>query len=298
MSLKSLLAPLAALALMASFVPALAFAQTYPYNYCNSSYSGNYQNCMPGNLLVYMQVLNQNNGIAGNPGNFTVTVSGTNPTPASFPGSQSGTQVSVGGSYSVTALPLQGYTATYSVGCTGTLANNQQATCVITENNAYSYYSPYPTPYPYNYAPQPLVCLPQTQTVNLGATATFTAEGGDASQYNWQTPTRSFLNIGQTLNVAFTQTGTQTVTVTNGTQTANCMVNVVPGGAPVPVGAYVNPYQTQPQAYVTPTYYPALPNTGFEPQNGAEIAFAVAVLLGFGLIMLPYVRKAFAIVLR
>lgn len=296
MSLKSLLTSLAGIALLASLMPALAFAQTYPYTYCNGSYNGNYQNCTPGNLLVYVQVLNQNNGITGNPANFTVAVSGANPSPASFPGSQSGTQVSVGGSYSVTALPLQGYTASYSVGCNGTLSNNEQATCVITENNSYGYYSPYPTPYPYNYAPVPLTCVPPTQTVNLGQTVTFTAEGGDVSQYNWQTPMRSFLNIGQTLNVAFTQTGTQYVTVTNDTSTATCTVTVVPGGAPV--SAYVNPYQTQPEAYVTPTYVPALPNTGVEPQNGAEMAFAVVALAALGLIAAPYVRKAFVIVLR
>jgi hypothetical protein len=296
MSLKSLVASIAGIALFASFIPALALAQSYPYNTCNGSYNGNYQNCTPGNLQVYVQVLGQNtNGITRNPADFTVAVSGANPSPSTFPGSQSGTSVSVGGSYLVTVLPIQGYSPSYSVGCTGTLVNNDHATCVITENNFYNNYNSFPTPYPYQYAAPALTCVPPTQTVNLGQTVTFSAQGGDYSQYNWQTPTRSFLNIGQVLNVAFTQTGTQNVTVTNGTQSATCTVNVIPSGAPAP--AYVNPYPGQPQAYVTPTYVPAFPNTGFEPQDGATIAFAAVALIAFAVVIAPYVRKAFAIVL-
>lgn len=163
MSFKSFIASLAGLVLLASFVPALASAQVYPYTNCTTNtYNGNYQNCTPGVLNVYVQVLsnNNNNGITQVPANFTVAVSGVNPSPASFPGSQSGTQVSVGGSYSVTSLPLQGFSASYSTGCTGTLTNNEQATCVITENNSYNYYNSYTTPYPYNYAPLPLTCVP------------------------------------------------------------------------------------------------------------------------------------------
>ena len=297
MSLKSLITSIAGAALFASFIPALALAQSYPYTNCGGTYNGTYQNCTPGNLSVVMQVIGQNiNGITRNPSDFSIAVAGANASPSSFPGSQSGTSVSVGGQYVVTVLPMQGYTPSYSVGCTGTLINNNSATCVITENNYYNNYNSFPTPYPYQYATPALTCVPPTQTVNLGQTVTFSAQGGDYSQYNWQTPTRSFLNIGEVLNVAFTQTGTQAVTVTNGTQTATCTVNVVPNGAPATT--YINPYQPgQPQAYVTPTYVPAFPNTGFEPQNGAEVAFAAVVLMALALVIAPYVRKAFAVVL-
>ena len=109
--------------------------------------------------------------------NFTVAVSGLNANPSTFPGSLSGTQVTVAGSYSVTALQLQGYSATYSSGCTGTLQQGQSALCVVTESNTSSYYNQYPTPYLYNYYYNvPLSCTPSYQTVNLGQTATFTAK--------------------------------------------------------------------------------------------------------------------------
>ena len=44
------------------------------------------------------------------------------------------------------------------------------------------------------------------------------------------------------------------------------------------------------------TYVPNLPNTGFEPTNGFELAFALVVLIAVAIILYPYVRKAFAIV--
>lgn len=301
---RSVVATAAALVFAAALVPALALAQSYN---CNNSTNWNYwgtnnTTCSPGHLLVYVQVTNNiNNGYNRAPSDFTVAVSGINASPSSFPGSISGTQVTVGGSYSVVALQLQGYSATYSTGCTGTLSQGESALCVITESNSYQY-NQYPTPYNYNgYYNQPLTCSPANQTVNLGQTTTFVANGGDYSQYNWQTPQRSYLNVGQTLNITFPQTGTQNVTVTNGTNTATCTVNVVVSGAPAPV--VINPvnYTGYNSAYggvyVTPTYIPMFPNTGFEPMSSAAAASAVAVMLALALVALPYVRKAFIAVL-
>lgn len=309
---RSLVAATVALALGAALVPAFAFAQVYTPSYnCNQNTSWYYGTtntvCTPGSLLVYVQVTNNlNNGYNQSPSNFTVAVSGLNANPSTFPGSLGGTQVSVAGSYSVTALQLQGYSATYSTGCTGTLSQGENALCVVTESNSYNSYSPYPTPYGYGYNAIPLSCTPSYQTVNLGQTVTFNSLGGDYSQYNWQTPQRSYLNVGQTLNVQFTQTGTQTVTVTNGTDTAQCTVNVVASGAPIinPISPVTttypyNNYTTSNYGgvYVTPTYIPLLPNTGFAPLSEAEAASAVALIIAAALVALPYVRKAFAVVL-
>ncbi|MGC9602689.1 MAG: hypothetical protein ABSE76_03045 [Minisyncoccia bacterium] len=318
---RSLLAFLGALVIAAAFVPVFAFAQSYNcangVNSNNWSYwnNGNNAVCGSGDLLVYVQVTNNFNNYYNynsnynnynqTPSNFTVAVSGLNANPSTFPGSLSGTQVTVAGSYSVTALQLDGYNATYSNGCTGTLAQGESALCVITESNTSSYYNQYPTPYPYNYYYNvPLTCVPSYQTVNLGQTATFTANGGDYSQYNWQTPQRSYLNVGAVLNVAFTQTGTQTVSVTNGTDVESCTVNVVVSGAPTPV--VVNPYNpiypstynsNYGSVYVTPTYIPSLPNTGFAPMSSAEAASTVALMIAIALVTFPYVRKAFTVVL-
>ncbi len=309
---RSVVASAAALVLAAVLVPAFALAQSYNSYNCNNStswyYGANTAVCAPGDLLVYVQVNNNvNNGYTGVPSNFTVTVSGLNASPSSFPGSLGGTPVSVAGTYSVVAMQLQGYSASYSTGCNGTITNGEQATCVITESNSYNSYNQYPTPYPYPYTSIPLTCTPSYQTVNLGATATFNAEGGDYSQYNWQTPSRSYLNVGSTLNVALLSTGTETVTVSNGQGTATCTVNVVASGAPAPI--VINPYNNNSVyssnnyasnyggVYVTPTYVPSLPNTGFEPMSSAEAASAAVLLIAVALIALPYVRQAFTAVL-
>ena len=301
---RSLLAFAGFLIVTAALVPAFALAQVYnPYTNCNNStyYGGNTTVCGPGSLLVYVQVTNNlNNGFNQVPSAFTVAVSGLNASPSTFPGSLSGTQVSVAGSYSVTALQLQGYSASYSTGCTGTITQGESALCVITESNSSYYYNQYPTQYPYNYYTNiPLSCTPSYQTVNLGQTVTFNSEGGDYSQYNWQTPQRAYLNVGQTLNITFPQTGTQTVTVTNGTQTATCTVTVVASGAPVVINPtnYTGYNYNNGGVYVTPTYIPSFPNTGFDPITGAGIASALAVLIAFALVTLPYIKKAFAAVL-
>ena len=307
---RSIIASVAALVFASALVPALAFAQVYtcgnaPTN--NWYWGANNTTCAPGNLLVYVQVTNNyNNGYNVAPSAFTVAVSGLNASPATFPGSLSGTQVSVVGGYSVTALQLAGYTPSYSTGCNGTLTNGTQALCVITESNT-TPYNNYPTPYNGYYYNTPLSCTPSYQTVNLGQTTTFVAQGGDYSQYNWTANGRSYLNVGPTLNLALQQTGTQNVTVTNGSNTATCTVNVVTSGAPVSIinpASYTGTFTTTGYTpnnyggvYVTPTYVPSFPNTGFAPASSAAAASAVAVLIALALVALPYVRKAFTAVL-
>ena len=232
---RSILGLAAVLALAGAFAPAFTSAQTTPYYYgnCNNTYqytnntypyNYNYQygNCPPSNLFVYVQVnAPANSYYSRKPSDFTVTISGATAYPQTFPGSSNGQMVSVVGTYSVTAASFEGFTASYSSGCAGTLVQNQQTSCVITENPIY----------PYNYQ------YPQQYT----------------QQYPYYT---------------------------------------TPVATP-----YVAPAVNAPTVYVTPAYIPRMPNTGFEPQTGAAIAFAAVALIAMAFLFFPYVRKALAVVL-
>jgi hypothetical protein len=67
---------------------------------------------------------------------FAIAVTGTVPAPASFPGSTAGTPVAIGpGSYSVSETVDPGYAASYSAGCTGTIALGETKNCEITNND-------------------------------------------------------------------------------------------------------------------------------------------------------------------
>ena len=308
-----------ALAIVAGLVPAFAFAQ-YSQNCTTSWQNWGSTNCTPGNLLVYVQV-NNNNGATRAPADFAVTVNAPSVSPSSFPGSLSGTSVLVGGSYSVNVLQQQGYTASYSTGCTGNLSTNfgqnQSATCIVTESNIsgynnypYSYYpnQTYSNNYPYNNAyVAPLTCNPSGQTVTVGQNVTFTAQGGEFSQFNWSNsniPNSTSYNVGRTYTTTLLSPGTQNIMVTNGAQTALCTVTVV--GYPV-AGYTYNNYpgnnvtsigNIYPTVTVTPSYIPRLPNTGFAPMDAASLAMALAFIFAAALAAYPYARKAFAIVLK
>lgn len=324
--MKSIRSLAIALTIVAGLVPAFALAQ-YTQSCGTMWQNWGSTNCTPGNLLVYVQVNNN----TGNrvPSDFTVTVSAPTVSPSTFPGSLQGTSVLVGGSYSVNVLQQAGYTASYSTGCTGYLSQNSSATCIVTESNItgynnypYTYYPNqyYPTYYPYNIGYSvPLVCSPSGQTVTIGQNVTFTAQGGDYSQYNWYSsaqPRDISYNVGRTYTTQLFSPGTQNITVTNGQQTAVCTVTVV--GYPVPGYVYppiinnpvttvpVNPvystgytgYTGYPGVTVTPVYTPRLPNTGFEPIDSASLAIAIALLFAVSFAAYPYVRQAFATTLR
>ena len=97
-------------------------------------------------LIVIKQVLNDNGGSA-RPSDFTITVDGVNPLPASFPGSEClrspsacpppGTRVILGpGSYSVSESGgPAGYSGTFSADCAGTIAAGETKTCTITNDD-------------------------------------------------------------------------------------------------------------------------------------------------------------------
>jgi uncharacterized repeat protein (TIGR01451 family) len=87
-------------------------------------------------LTVIKHVINDNGGTS-NAGNFTITVSGSSPSPASFPGSEAGTVVTLQpGPYAVNEAAVSGYAQSKSDACSGTLAHfGATATCTVTNND-------------------------------------------------------------------------------------------------------------------------------------------------------------------
>jgi hypothetical protein len=90
---------------------------------------------IPPVLIVVKHVINDNGGTAV-AGNFTMTVAGFNPNPASFAGDESGTIVSINaGPYQVDETGLSGYAKSLSSDCTGLIAVGQIKTCLITNDD-------------------------------------------------------------------------------------------------------------------------------------------------------------------
>ena len=103
----------------------------YGYNY---NYEYQYTT---GNLTVIKHVANDDGGGAA-ASDFTITINGVTATGGnSFPGAESpGTTKEVTpGSYSVTETGPSGYNATFSAGCTGSIAAGDNKTCTITNND-------------------------------------------------------------------------------------------------------------------------------------------------------------------
>lgn len=121
---------------------------------------------------------------------------------------------------------------------------------------------------------------------------------------------------------------TCTVTLIQTSQNCNfynpfnvCATQTVPYQGPGPTLGVVYPNTPPSYSYQNPVYYPQnypqtvyqptayagapalsatplyLPNTGFAPLDSAELAFALVALIGAGLFIFPYVRKALAIAL-
>ena len=87
-------------------------------------------------LTVIKHVVNSFGGTA-TAADFTMSVTGNSPAPASFAGHESpGTVVSVGaGSYSVAETGPTGYSSSLSTDCTGSIAVGQTKTCTITNSD-------------------------------------------------------------------------------------------------------------------------------------------------------------------
>ena len=87
-------------------------------------------------LTVIKHVVNDNGGTAS-AGNFTMSVTGTNPSPASFAGAESpGAVVTLNaGEYSVSESGPPGYAPSSSADCSGSIAAGEHKTCTITNDD-------------------------------------------------------------------------------------------------------------------------------------------------------------------
>ncbi len=89
-------------------------------------------------LTVIKVVENDNTYNVGTktPADFTMNVSGTNVSNASFAGSDTGVTVTLdAGQYSVTEGDHAGYNVTYSADCSGTIGVGEEKTCTVTNND-------------------------------------------------------------------------------------------------------------------------------------------------------------------
>jgi uncharacterized repeat protein (TIGR01451 family) len=98
-------------------------------------------------LTVIKHVINDNGGTK-HAADFTLTVNGTSPSPASFPGNEAGTVVTLKpGPYAVNEAAAGGYSTTKSEGCSGSLIHyGDTATCTVTNNDIASPPPPPPPP--------------------------------------------------------------------------------------------------------------------------------------------------------
>lgn len=79
----------------------------------------------------------------------------------------------------------------------------------------------------------PVSCSPNTQTVNTGGTASFSASGGTGT-YSWSGGGSPATGNAATFSTVYSTAGSKTVTVSSGTQSASCLVTVnTPPAAPI-----------------------------------------------------------------
>ena len=89
----------------------------------------------PATLIVKNHVINNSGGLLL-ASNFTMTVTGSSPAPASFAGSETGTTVTLSaGSYGVDEDAIAGYAKSFGAGCAGTIASGETKTCTITNDD-------------------------------------------------------------------------------------------------------------------------------------------------------------------
>ena len=93
-------------------------------------------NDIPPKLIVIKHVISDNGGTKS-ASDFTMSVTGSSPSPASFQGAESpGTTVAINaGNFSVGESSVYGYTQTSAVGCSGTIAVGETKTCTITNDD-------------------------------------------------------------------------------------------------------------------------------------------------------------------
>jgi Prealbumin-like fold domain len=121
---------LAAFTALASIGSAGLSANSSEYGY---GYEYEYEQ---GHLTVIKHVVSDNGGTAG-ASQFTMTITGVTAQGGnSFPGSEAGTDRIVDpGTYEVTETGPSGYDATFSAGCSGSIAAGQTKTCTVTNDD-------------------------------------------------------------------------------------------------------------------------------------------------------------------
>ena len=120
----------------------IGYAASFSANCTGSIAIGETKTCTITNddiqpkLIVIKHVVNDNGGTA-TAADFTIGVTGSSPSPASFSGAETpGTQVAINaGSYSVSETGLNGYTQTSAVGCSGTISIGETKTCTVTNDD-------------------------------------------------------------------------------------------------------------------------------------------------------------------
>jgi uncharacterized repeat protein (TIGR01451 family) len=191
-------------------------------------------------LTVIKHVINDNGGSAV-AANFTMTVTGTNPSPASFPGSENGTAVGVeAGAYSVDEGSHSGYTETKSEGCSGTLSPGGTAVCTITNNDIASPPPPPPPPPPVVVPPAPQIDLQITKADSpdpdvLGNQLKYTItvkNNGPDTAHNVQ------MSDPLPAGVSFSSVSTTQGTCTGG-QLISCQLGTIASGASVTITVFV-----------------------------------------------------------
>ncbi|MCB1719319.1 MAG: hypothetical protein KDK05_29640, partial [Candidatus Competibacteraceae bacterium] len=96
---------------------------------------GAYESAGFGSLTIVKTVVNDNGGTLSS-SDFTINVSGNNPSQTSFAGSESGVVVTVeAGAYSVTEDPVAGYSGSFSADCSGDIAAGENKTCTVTNDD-------------------------------------------------------------------------------------------------------------------------------------------------------------------
>ncbi len=89
----------------------------------------------PAHLVIIKHVINDNGG-AANASDFTMFVYGNNPSPSSFPGSETGTDVKIGGGfYNVDESFNPQYSRFFSGDCYGYIYSGETRTCTITNDD-------------------------------------------------------------------------------------------------------------------------------------------------------------------
>lgn len=90
---------------------------------------------VPARLIIIKHVVNDNGGTAA-AADFTMSVTGTNVNPTSFPGDENGTTLTLdAGDYSVSESGLSGYAMSFSADCSGTITAGESKTCTFTDDD-------------------------------------------------------------------------------------------------------------------------------------------------------------------